>query len=290
MTIGITGATGQLGRLVIEQLKNKGLGDQIVALVRDPTKAADLGVTTRVADYNQPDTLDSALAGIDRLLLISSNDLSAPGLRAKQHEAVIAAAKRAGVQLLAYTSLLHAERWILPFAEDHKATEKALKESGIPYVLLRNGWYTENYTAFLGGVLQAGVLYSSSQEGKISLATRLDYADAAAAVIAGEGHAGKTYELAGDLAHAVRDILTEVSAQTGASLRYEGVTEKEHLSALSKAGIPEIWASMIVLPEVYGVAEGLLLDENRTLSTLIGRPTTPLKQAVTDALQRINQQ
>lgn len=285
MTIGITGATGQLGRLVIEQLKKQGLGDQVIALVRDPAKAADLGVTARQADYNQPDTLDSALAGIDRLLLISSNDLSAPGLRAKQHKAVIEAAKRAGVKLLAYTSLLHADRWTLPFADDHKATEQALKESGVPFVLLRNGWYTENYTAFLDGVLKAGAVYSSSKDGKISWAARRDYAEAAAAVISGEGHAGKTYELAGDSADTLRDLAGELSRQTGGDLRYESLSEKEHFAVLSKAGLPEIWASMIVLPETYGIAEGLLFDDSHTLSVLIGRPTTTLEQAVSDALK-----
>lgn len=285
MTIGITGATGQLGRLVIEQLKKQGLGDQIIALVRDSAKAADLGVTAHLFDYNQPDTLDSALAGIDRLLLISSNDLSVPGLRAKQHKAVIEAAKRAGVKLLAYTSLLHADRWTLPFAEDHKTTEQALKESGIPYAILRNGWYTENYTAFLDGVLKAGSLYSSSKDGKISWATRRDYAEGATAVISGEGHAGKVYELAGDSADTLRDLAAEVSRQTGGDLGYQNLSESEHFSVLEKAGIPEIWASMIVLPETYGIAEGLLFDDSHTLSKLIGRPTTTLKQAVADALK-----
>ncbi len=284
MVIGITGATGQLGRLVVEQLKNQGLGGQIVALVRDPAKASDLGIEARLADYNRPDTLDTAFAGIDRLLLISSNDLSAPGQRAKQHEAVIEAAKRARVQLIAYTSLLHAERWTLPFAEDHKATEKSLKESGLPFVILRNGWYIENYTAFLDGVLKAGVLLSSSREGKISWATRRDYAAAAAAVMSGEGHAGKTYELAGDHADTLPDLADELSRQTGGNLRYVELTESEHFAFLEKAGIPGIWASMIVLPETYGMAEGLLFDDSRTLSALTGKPTTALKQAVADAL------
>lgn len=285
MVIGVTGATGQLGRLVVEKLKTQGQGSQIVALVRDPAKAADLGVETRLADYDKPDTLDAALVGIDRLLLISSNDLSMPGLRAKQHAAVIAAAKRAGVKLLAYTSLLHADRWTLPFADDHKATEKTLKESGIPFIILRNGWYTENYTAFLNGVLKAGILYSSSEDGKISWAPRRDYAEAAAVAISGEGHAGKIYELAGDDAETLRDLVAELSQQTGADLRYEGLSENEHFAVLAKAGIPEIWASMIVLPEVYAIAKGLLMDNSHTLSTLIGRPTTTLEQAVADALK-----
>lgn len=284
MVIGITGATGQLGRLVVNNLKNQGFGGQIVALVRDPAKAGDLGIETRTADYNRPDTLGTALNGIDRLLLISSNDLSAPGLRAKQHAAVIDAAKRAGVQLIAYTSLLHADRWTLPFAEDHKATEKSLKESGLPFVILRNGWYTENYTAFLDGILKAGVLPSSSREGKISWATRRDYAAAAAVVISGEGHAGKIYELAGDHADTLQDLANELSRQTGANLRYVELTESEHFAFLEKAGIPEIWASMIVLPETYGIADGLLFDDSHTLSALTGRPTTSLKQAVSDGL------
>lgn len=286
MLIGITGATGQLGRLVVEQLKNQEFGGQIVALVRDPAKAGELGIEARIADYNQPDTLDIALTGIDRLLLISSNDLSAPGLRARQHTAVIDAAKRAGVQLIAYTSLLHADRWTLPFAKDHKTTERSLKESGLPYVILRNGWYTENYTGFLDGILKAGVLLSSSRAGKISWATRSDYAAAAAAVISGQGHAGKTYELAGDYADTLQDLAGELSRQTGANLRYVELTEREHFSFLEKAGISETWASMIVLPETYGIAEGLLFDDSRALSKLIGRPTTSLKQAVADGLNK----
>src|SRR5687767_13103261 len=153
MTIAITGATGQLGRLVVDRLKDRVPAETIVALVRDRAKGADLGVPTRQADYDRPETLGPALAGVDTLLLISASEV---GKRAAQHRNVIAAAKQAGVKWIVYTSILHADRSPIGLAEEHLATERELQASGIPFTLLRNGWYTENYTGSIGGALAGG--------------------------------------------------------------------------------------------------------------------------------------
>jgi len=196
MTIAITGATGQLGRLVVNKLKSKVSADNIVALVRNPAKAVDLGVTAREADYGNPASLERALSGVETLLLISSNEI---GKRSAQHRNVIEAAKKAGVQWIVYTSLLHAETSaIKSLSGEHLDTEAALKASGLPFTLLRNGWYTENYTASIPGAIVGGAFLGSAGDAKISSAARADYAEAAVAVLTSEGHKGKIYELAGD--------------------------------------------------------------------------------------------
>src|SRR5687768_3902879 len=195
MKIGVTGATGQLGRIVIQKLKQKVAGEKIVALARSKQKAADLGVEVREADYDRPETLASALQGVDTLLLISGSEV---GKRAPQHTNVISAAKQAGVKWIVYTSILRADKSTISLAGEHLATEKALKESGIPFTLLRNGWYTENYTGSIPGALAGGALAGSAGNGKISSAARADFAEAAVAVLTGSGQQGKVYELAGD--------------------------------------------------------------------------------------------
>ena len=198
MRIAITGATGQLGRLVVEKLKAVAPVDQIVAVVRDPAKAADLGVEARQADYTQPAALETALQGVDTLLLISSSEV---GQRTPQHRNVIEAAKKAGVKRIAYTSVLHADSSPMSLATEHRETEALLKESGLAYTILRNGWYTENYVGAVPGALAGGALVGSAQNGKIRSATREDFAEAAVGELTGEGHEGKTYELAGDEAY-----------------------------------------------------------------------------------------
>lgn len=280
MTIAITGATGQLGRLVIDKLKTRVAVGDIIALVRDPSKAADLGVAARTGDYTQPAALKAALAGVDTLLLISSNEI---GQRAAQHRNVIEAAKVAGVKRIVYTSLLHADVSTLSLAGEHHETEAMLKASGIPAVILRNGWYTENYTGSIGGALAGGAFIGSAGDGKISSAARADYAEAAAVVIATTGHDGKIYELAGDTAYTLTDLAAELSRQSGKAIPYKNLPASDYAAALTGFGLPEGFAQAIAGWDVEA-SRGALFDAGKQLSALIGRPTTPLSASVTAAL------
>lgn len=273
--IAITGATGQLGQLVIEQLLKTVSGSQIVAIVRNPAKAESLsnqGINVRQADYTDQAAFTTALAGVDKLLLISSSEV---GQREPQHKNVIHAAKAAGVKFIAYTSLLHADKSPLGLANEHVATEKALAESGIPYALLRNGWYTENYLASAPPALEHGVFIGAAGEGKIASATRADYAAAAAKVIAEEGHAGNVYELAGDNAWTLSELAAELSKQSGKPVTYQNLSEADFAAALKNVGLPAGLADMLADSDV-GASKGGLFDDSRTLSKLIGRPTTSL--------------
>jgi NAD(P)H dehydrogenase (quinone) len=280
MIIAITGSTGQLGRLVIQQLIDRHEGARVVALARNLEKAADLGVAARVADYGQPDTLDAALAGVHTLLLISSNEI---GKRAAQHAQVIAAAARAGVKRVVYTSLLHADTSPIDLAAEHRATEAALKDSGIPFTILRNGWYTENYTGSIGGALAGGAFIGSAGNGRVSGATREDFAAAAVAVLIGSGHEGKTYELAGDHAFTLTALAAELSQQTGKHIPYRDLPAADYAAALTGFGVPDGFAQAIAGWDVSASA-GALFDDGAQLSALIGRPTTPLAVAVAAAL------
>lgn len=281
MTIAVTGATGQLGRLVIAGLRRKLPSASIVALVRNPAKGADLGVDVRLADYERPETLEKALVGVDKLLIISSNEI---GKRAAQHRNVIDAARKAGVKEIVYTSLLHADTSPLSLASEHVATEEALAESGVPHVILRNGWYTENYTGSVPVAIKVGALSGSAGEGRIASATRADLAEAAVAVLTGEGHAGKVYELAGDEAYTLADLAAEISRQTGKDIPYNNLSEADYAAVLKSAGLPEPLALAIASWDA-GAAEGALFDDGHQLSSLIGRPTTSLKDAVAAALR-----
>ncbi|MBK3773974.1 NAD(P)H-binding protein [Azospirillum brasilense] len=282
MTIAVTGATGQLGRLVIARLKETVPASGIVALVRSPAKAADLGVEAREADYGNPDALARALAGVDTLLLISSNEI---GQRAAQHRNVVNAAKAAGVGRIVYTSLLHADRSPLSLAEEHRATEADIRASGIPFTILRNGWYTENHTGSVGAALAGGAFIGSAGDGRISSATRADYADAAVAVLTGTGHEGKTYELAGDEAVTLADLAAEISRQSGKDIPYRNLPEADYAAILVGFGLPEAFAKGIASWDV-DASKGALFDDGRQLSALIGRTTTPLSAAVAAALPR----
>ncbi|WP_299990954.1 SDR family oxidoreductase [uncultured Pontibacter sp.] len=281
MKIGITGATGHLGRLVVAKMKEKAAADDLVALVRSPGKAADLGIEAREADYDKPDTLNRALESIDTLLLISGSEV---GKRATQHKRVIEAAKKNGVQRIVYTSLLHTDNTSVSLAKEHLATEQALKASGIPHTLLRNGWYTDNYTGSIPGALAGGAFIGSAEEGRISAATREDYAEAAVAVLTSEGHEGKVYELAGDEAFTLSEFAAELSRQAGQEIPYKNLPESEYAAVLASFGIPEEMAKAIAGWDV-SVSKGDLFDDSRQLSKLIGRPTTPLSVAVRDALE-----
>lgn len=280
MIIAITGASGHLGRLVVPRLRAALPTTDIVALARSPEKAADLGVAVRAADYDKPDTLDAALAGADTLLLISSSDI---GRRVEQHTNVIAAAKGAGVKRIVYTSLLHADTSSLSLAIEHVATEAALKDSGLVHTVLRNGWYSENHTASIPAALQAGFFAGSAGDGRISAATRADFADAAVAVLAGEGHDGKVYELAGDAPYTLSELAAELSRQVGREIPYRNLPPAEYAALLREAGISDAYAEAIAQFDV-DASTGALFDDGRELSRLIGRPTTPLADAVAEAL------
>ena len=281
--IAITGATGQLGHLVIDQLLQKIPANKIVALVRNPAKAEALsarGVQVRQADYAQPATLEAAFTGVEKVLLISSSEV---GQRLPQHRNVINAAKKAGVKLLAYTSILNAEKSIMGLAFEHKETEQEIKASGIPFVFLRNGWYSENYTASIPAALQFNVFLGSAGEGKIASASRSDYAAAAVAVLLGENQAGKIYELAGDTAYTLADFAAELSAQTGKNIPYNNLPEAEYKAVLEGAGLPEPIADLLAASDAEA-AQGALFDDSHQLSQLIGRPTTPLTDSIKIAL------
>ena len=282
MTIAVTGASGQLGRLVVNQLKTQVPASDIIALTRTPAKAADLGVAIREADYDKPATLDRALVGVDRLLLISSSEV---GRRVTQHGNVIEAARKAGVKQIAYTSVLRADTSALGIAAEHRATEAALKASGIAFTLLRNDWYTENYTASIAGTVASGILLGSADDGKIASATRADFAEAAAAVLTSEGHANKTYELAGDEAYTLSELAAEISRQAGKTIVYKNLPVADYAAALAGFGLPADAARTIAEYDI-AIAQGALFDDGHQLSTLIGHPTTPLSVAVSQALKQ----
>jgi NAD(P)H dehydrogenase (quinone) len=283
--IVVTGATGHLGRLVIHSLLRTVPAAQIVAAVRTPSKAADLatlGVQVRRTDYTDPASLDAAFAGATRLLLISSSEL---GQRLAQHANAIAAAKRAGVPFIAYTSILRADTSPLGLAGEHKATEDLLAASGIPHALLRNGWYTENYLASVPPALQHGAYIGAAGEGRISSASREDYADAAAAVLTRDGQDGIVYELAGDTSYTLTEFAAALSAAAGTTIPYVNMTEAAYQSALVGAGLPEPVANLLADSDT-GVSKGGLFDDGHQLSALIGRPTTPLAAMIADAVQQ----
>lgn len=281
--IAITGATGQLGRLVIETLLSRVPAAGIVALVRDPSKAADLaarGVAVRAADYRDPASLRAALTGVSQLLLISGNEI---GQRLPQHRNVIEAALAAKVGRLLYTSLLRADTSTLSLADEHLATEKLIAASGIPHVILRHGWYTENYTVSIKPALGLGAFYGSAGSGRVSSATRRDFAEADVVALLDNTLVNVTLELAGDQAYTLAELAAEVSRQTGKPLPYVDIPEAAYRDALLKAGLPEGLATLLAHSDTE-VAKGSLYAEGKQLSRLLGRPTTTLSKAVADAL------
>lgn len=275
----LTGATGQLGQLVVAELLKTVAADQIVAIVRNPAKAETLrqqGVIVRQADYNDPAALTQALQGVEKLLLISSSEI---GQRIAQHQNVISAAKAAEVKFIAYTSLLHADRSPLGLHVEHVATEKMLAEAGIPYTLLRNGWYSENYLASVPPALAHGVFPGAAGEGKIASATRADYAAAAARVLTEAGHAGKVYELAGDTSWTLSELAALLSNASGKPVVYQNLSQAEFAAALKSAGLPDGLADLLADSDA-GAAKGGLFDDSATLSKLIGRPTTTIQESI----------
>jgi NAD(P)H dehydrogenase (quinone) len=276
MTIAITAATGHLGRLAIAALKARGA--QPIALARDPAKAADLGVETRAFDYTKADP--AALKGVETLVLISSNDFND---RAGQHKNAIAAAKAAGVKRILYTSILKGAANPMILAQDHIATEAALAEAGIPATILRNGWYTENYTGALGAAVQHGAIIGAAGTGRVNSAARKDYAEAIAVTALDASHAGKTYELAGDTAHTGADFAAEVAKAAGKPIAYVPMPQADYAKALVGFGLPEGFAHVLADSDAQA-GQGALSDDSRTLSHLIGRPTTPIAETIAAAL------
>ena len=279
----VTGATGQLGRLVIASLLKTTPAAQIVAAVRDVAKAADLaaqGVQVRRADYNDAASLDSAFVGATKVLLISSSEV---GQRVPQHRAVIDAAARAKVGLFVYTSVLRADSSQLGLAAEHRETEALIRASGLVYSLLRNGWYVENYTAGLGGALAHGALAGAAGEGRIAAAARADYADAAAAVLSSAGPVEQVYELAGDTAFTLADLAAELSRQSGKQVPFHNMPQQEYREMLIGVGLPAPVADLLADSDA-AAAKGALDDRGHALSKLIGRPTITLADAVKAAL------
>ncbi|MEK6289814.1 MAG: SDR family oxidoreductase [Paraburkholderia tropica] len=280
----ITGASGQLGRLVIEALLQTVPANRIVAAVRNPAKARDLeerGVLVREADYKRPETLTTAFVGVDKLLLISSTEVTG---RLPLHRAVIDAAGRAGVSLLAYTSMLRADTSPARLAIEHRQTEEVIATSGLPAVILRNGWYTENHLMALPSALEHGAFIGAAKEGRFSSAARKDYAAAAAVVLTTDGHPGKTYELASDHAFTLAQLAAEVSRQAGKTVVYNDLAQDAYADVLTSVGLPPEFASLLADADV-AASRGALFDDGGALARLIGRPTTPLESLVATALR-----
>jgi NAD(P)H dehydrogenase (quinone) len=273
MTILVTGATGQLGRLVVQSLLERGADPQsIVAGARDTAKAANLGVRVAQLDYTDPRSIAAALDGVDSVLLISGSEV---GQRVPQHRAVIDAAKDAGVSKFVYTSAPKATTSDLILAPEHKATEEAIAEAGLPAVILRNNWYTENYAADLARAADTGVVAAGAGDGRVASASRKDFADAAAAVLLEDGHIGQIYELGGDVAWTYDDLAAAIAEISGREVEYRRLTADEQAEALRAAGLDEGTVGFVVALDA-GIAGGALADTDGTLARLIGRPTTPL--------------
>ncbi|MFE6484876.1 SDR family oxidoreductase [Streptomyces sp. NPDC057757] len=283
MSIVVTGANGHLGRFVIEGLLEKVPADRITAVVRDEAKAAGLaarGVKIAVADYNAPETFDGLFSAGDKVLLISGNEFHLG--RVGQHKVVIDAAAAAGVELLAYTSAPGSLTAAL--ADDHRATEEALLASGLPYSLLRNGWYNENYTENLAPVLEHGAVVQAAGDGRVAGAARADYAAAAVAVLTGEGHENSTYELSGDTAFGFAEYAAEVAARSGKEIVYSPVPVETYVGILTGAGLPEALATVLAGVD-QSIEKGELAVTTGDLSRLTGRPTTPIAESVAAALK-----
>lgn len=280
----VTGATGQLGQLVIESLIKKHVSPKdIVAVVRNKAKAEGLsskGVQVREADYTSPEALEKALSGVDKLLLISGSEV---GQRLPQHQNVISAAKKSQVKQLFYTSILKADTSKMQLAAEHLATEKVIQASGIPYVILRNGWYIENYTGQLASFLQHGAVAGSAKDGKVSAATRGDYAEAAAAALTSNNKDNVIYELGGK-AFTLSELAKAVSEVSGKKVEYHDMPAPEYAKMLAGVGVPEVMAQVLADSDL-GIVRGELFTDRQDLANLIGHPTTSLQEAIKVALK-----
>ena len=283
MKIAIAGATGQLGNLVIGQLLQLTAAQNIVALVRNIDRAEHFkaqGIELREFDYDRPETLVPALLGIDKLLLISANEI---GRRTPQHQAVIDAAKVAGVPYLAYTSLLRADTSPLGLAQEHRETEKLIQDSGITYTFLRNNWYSENYLAGVAHTIEIGTLFGAAQDGRISSASRIDYAEAAAKVLTSTGHENKTYELAGSESFSLSDLATFIGQAVNKDIIYQNLSAEEYTQGLTQAGLPAGLVDVIVDADIQTI-QGAMYSDSKDLEQLIGHKTTSIQDAIKAAL------
>jgi NAD(P)H dehydrogenase (quinone) len=280
----VTGATGKLGRHVMEGLLRKVPAAELAVAVRNVGKAADFagrGVAVRHADYDQPDTLGAAFIGIDKVLLISASEV---GKRAAQHLAVIKAARGAGVRFLAYTSMLRADTSRLALAREHKMTEDAIRGSGLAYVFLRNGWYIENHTEQLDAVLKQGAIAGAAGDGRFASAARQDYAAAAVTVLTDRGHENRVYELSGDSPFTLKEFAAEVSKQAGKTIAYTNLSPEQYKNVLVGGGMPDQYADILVDADV-GASQGELDGASGDLRRLIGRPSTSFRDAIEVALK-----
>ncbi len=280
MSIVVPATSGHLGRLIVTELLDRGVpaGD-IVAGARNLdaiTDLAEAGVRTTVIDYDDPSTVEAALSSGDTFVLISGKDLAK---RQRQHADAIAAAKRAGAGHIVYTSGLRAAQSPSPIAASHAPTEDDVRDSGLPFTIMRNGWYTENYAATIPAVRDSGVLLASVGEGRVASATRRDFAQAVGAVVTSDGHLGKTYELSGDVAWDYSDLAAALSEVLGREVAYQAVSSEDHLQVLKGAGVPEQFAEMSVAVDA-GIAAGAFAYQNGDLALLIGRPTNPLVEGL----------
>lgn len=283
MKIAITGATGQLGSIVIEKLLLQTEANNIVALVRNPAKATHLtaqNIEVREFDYDRPETLVPALSGIDKLLLISANEV---GRRTPQHKAVIDAAKVAGVPYLAYTSLLRADTSPLGLAQEHRETEKLIQDSGLRYTFLRNNWYSENYLAGVAHTIEIGTLFGAAQDGRISSASRIDYAEAAAKVLTSTGHDNQTYELAGSQSFSLSELATLIGQAASKTINYQNLSAEEYTQGLTQVGLPAGLVEVIVDADIQTI-QGAMYSDSQDLEQLIGRKTTNIQDAIKAAL------
>jgi NAD(P)H dehydrogenase (quinone) len=284
MSIVVTGATGHLGRLIVDGLLRDGIApEEIVAAGRNTAKLselADRGVRVVQMDYSDPESMAVAFSGASTLMLVSSSEV---GQRAAQHAAAIDAARLAGVGYIVYTSAPKADTTVLVLAPEHKITEELIHASGIPFTILRNGWYTENYVGTAAQAKESGVVAASVGEGLVASASRVDYADAAVAVLTGQGHENKTYELSGDIAWSHTELAAVLADILGRDVVYTALSDEEHLAALQTAGLDAGTAGFVMALDA-DTRNGLLGETSGELTALIGRPTTPLRDGLVAAL------
>ncbi len=279
ITYAVTGASGKLGRLAVQELLARSVpASDIVAIVRSPAKATDLaerGVQVREGDYSRPDTLGVALAEVERVLLVSSSE---PGQRVLHHASVIAAAKAAGASRIVYTSMLNVDNTTNPLAGEHQDTEQALRDAGVPFTLLRNGWYTENYTDQIGQYLERGEIIGAAGHGRISAATRQDYAEVAAVALLQDQDGNRTFELGGP-AFDLPELAQVISETNGRSVTYRNLPVEEYTTELQQAGLDEGTAQFVAALDA-SIANGDLETDSQDLTRLLGRPATPLTDVV----------